>query len=171
MEKKMADVLQLQNELFAMDEFKRLMAIQQFRISLSIFDGNTKELRELFDASSISPSMFHSETYGCEVARRLHNFVAGAFTLVGHARRLYGEDSEYNTSFADYQTEINNRFTKAPLHRFLQGLKNYCIHWNPPPITTKIHVSMTDETAEYGIFLARLWPFLLFEKATADSVS
>lgn len=124
----MADVLQLQDELLAMDEYKRLAVIRQFHISLHIFDGNAQELCQLLDAGSIPPSMVQSETYQHEVARRLHNFVAGAFSLVDHARRLYGKRSKYVTHFPNYQTEVNNRFTKDPLHRFLQGLRDYCLH-------------------------------------------
>jgi hypothetical protein len=154
-EEKMADVLQLQDELFAMNEYKRLAAVQQFRVSLHIFDGNTKELRELFDDSRIPPAMFHSETYRWELARRLHNFVAGAFTLVDHARRLYGDGTEYDTRFADYKTEVANRFVKDPLHRFLQQFRQYCLHYKVPPITTQLHMNMTDETATYGICLDR----------------
>ena len=144
----MADVLQLQDELLAMDEYKRLAAVQQFRVSLHIFDGNTKELHELFDASRTSPAMFQSETYRWELARRLHNFVAGAFTLVDHARRLYGNSTEYDTRFADSKTEVNNRFVKDPLHQFLQQFRHYCLHYKAPPITTQMHMNMTDGTAK-----------------------
>ena len=142
----MADVLQLQDELLAMHEYKRLAVIQQFHISLHIFDGNAKELCQLLDAGRTPPSIFQVEAYQREVARSLHNFMAGAFSLVDHARRLYGEGSEYDTRFADYQTEVDNRFTKNPLHRFLQGLRNYCIHRNFIPITTKMYINMTKET-------------------------
>lgn len=81
-----------------------------------------------------------------EVTRRLHNFVAGAKTLVDHTRNvatgLYEKNSEF---WPVYQAELNNRFTSNPLIQFVHCLRNYTVHKDLPLAAASL--SSTFETA------------------------
>ncbi len=97
----------------------------------AIFDGNLNDLLESFNIARDSAGNFivYSEA---EFVRRLYNFVAAAFALVDHARRLYEKHYASTGVFDDYRSEVDARFKNNPLHRFIQGLRNYCLHYEVP---------------------------------------
>jgi hypothetical protein len=97
----------------------------------AIFDSNLHDLLKSFDIARDSAGNFI--VYGeDEFVRRLYNFVASALSLVDHARRLYEKHYASTDIFDDYQSEIDTRFKNNPLHRFIQGLRNYCLHYEIP---------------------------------------
>jgi hypothetical protein len=60
-----------------------------------------------------------------EVVRLLHNYVAAAFFLVDATRVFVNEHYEDTALFREYNDRVKRDFREAPLHRFLQDLRNY----------------------------------------------
>jgi len=80
-----------------------------------------------------------------EVTRRLHNFVAGAKTLVDHTRNVAAELYKTTPFWSVYQSELNKRFTSNPAIQFVHCLRNYTLHKDLALVSASL--SSTFETA------------------------
>ena len=145
----------IQDELIAMPEWKRLLRIQHFGISIRLLERNAEELKELLNFLTNNPeSMWLSYVRHCaeldqvfeEVLRLLHNFVAAALTLVDHTRVVYRELYESAKSFLDYQAEVDRRMVKDPLIQFVQKLRHLAQHVRLPTISI-----ICEATRETGV--------------------
>lgn len=67
-----------------------------------------------------------------EVARKLHNYVAAAFSLVAATRAFVNEHYKDTDLLREYNDRVKRDFSEAPLHRFLQDLRNYTLHYRLP---------------------------------------
>ena len=72
-----------------------------------------------------------------EITRLLHNFVASVKSLVDHTRRLYEKLYKPTNLMSTYPDEIKVRFAENELAQFVEGLRNYCMHYQLPAIGTK----------------------------------
>lgn len=113
--------------------------IQRLGRSFYIFRANYEELTKtlfldyaqfliLFDVRNDK----QMKEFLIEVTRRLHNFVAGAKTLVDHTRNVATELYETTPFWTVYQSELNNRFTSSPVIQFVHCLRNYTLHKDLP---------------------------------------
>ncbi|MCC9167686.1 hypothetical protein [Pontibacter harenae] len=109
-------ILDLHDELNQMPEFQLLEEIRHFGASITIFEGNYEQLKELLIIHNdpIKSQFLHSvrnrevlHAFQIEVIRLLHNYVAAAFSLVDHTRIHYRKLYLSNNRFPEYQTEIN----------------------------------------------------------------
>lgn len=63
-----------------------------------------------------------------ELSRLLHNYLASGKTLIDHSRKLYQEEYE-NLAFSEvYKNKIEETFSKSPMAKFIQDLRNYSLH-------------------------------------------
>ncbi len=111
--------------------------------SLDVFRGNHAELKR-FLVHVVSPSVavhmwaeqhrYRLDYAQREAARLLHNYVAAAFSLVD-STRAFVEKHYFDTKLLDeYEGRVKRDFAEAPLHRFLQQLRNYTMHNQLPPM-------------------------------------
>ena len=92
-----------------------------------------------------------------EVTRLLQNFVAAVSALVEHSRRLHGRLCyKPSSKFPEYEEEVRQRFADAEVIQFVQGLRNYCLHYRTPGIgTTMTLVDLKNERFEKKVTLAK----------------
>ncbi len=144
---------QLSEELGRLREIHRasegnkiLIRRQSLAASYRVFLGNHRELRGFLDHISTpavnAPMLSERHRYRLdyafdEVARRLHNYVSAVFSLV-EATRKFGRKHYSDTDFIkDFDERVQRDFGEAPLHRFLQDLRNYTLH-NRLPATKAV---------------------------------
>jgi hypothetical protein len=134
-------------ELISMPEWERIGEVRQFSLSLRIFEGNADELIGFLEKIKTGPvalALWHPENRlrleeaGEEIARLLHNFVTGSFSLVDHARRFYDRNYRMDGRFGEYEAEVQARFAKDPLCQFVQGLRNFFVHKQTPNLSTTL---------------------------------
>ena len=75
-----------------------------------------------------------------ECARRLHNFLAGAMTLVDHTRVLMDKNYKNTRLAVTFKNGIELNFAKNPTTRFVQDLRNFMVHRGMPPFGRALRV-------------------------------
>lgn len=135
--------------------------------TLNIFIGNTEQLlrtmQGLTDPMEHWTSIEKPESMQVlrEVVRFLHNFLAGAMTLVDHTR-LFVDDYYVGTSVKkEFTNRVSRTFTNNPTTRFIQDLRNYMVHCGPLPVERILTITPTPKaspgtgTAETGFFISK----------------
>lgn len=129
-----------------------ISALRTLSWSLYTFDGNVQELdqviQELEGPQGLMLAALENrdllDATQRELARLLHNVVSAAKSLVDHtrilSRDLYARDS---TRGDDYQARINDDFKTDPLSQFVNGLRQYCLHYRLPFIGFTLSFSRT----------------------------
>lgn len=139
------NILDLQDELKQMPEFKTLERIRHFNFSIVIFTGNYHQIQELleFHNDPVKSQNMYSvnnrdvlQAFHTEIIRLLHNYLASAFSLIDHTRKHYNKLYKENGKFLDYQLEIQNRFINDPLSNFIKDLRQFVQHYKLPEIYT-----------------------------------
>ena len=111
--------------------------------ALDVFRGNHAELKRFLGHVAQPSVMAHmwnqSHPYRLdyaqrEAARLLHNYVAAAFSLVDSTRVFVEEHYAGTRLMEEYRARVRAEFADAPLHRFLQQLRNYTLHYRQPPM-------------------------------------
>lgn len=131
----------LLQEYYASEGYRAAMEIAASTASYRIFATNHEELRNMLLVLK-SPGTIRDvsdegrprlrEAYAEEVARRLHNYLASASSLVAH-RRNFVRGKYRNTELWDeYQGQVDKRFAHEPLARFVQDFRNYILHKSLP---------------------------------------
>jgi hypothetical protein len=155
-------VLELHDELQSMPEFQLLQKIQTFQLSLEVFEGNYRDLRRLLDWQSQHPDaqeLWHLrnrhllEAFQKEVARLLHNFVAGAASLIDHTRLHHRELYADSGQLPEYDAEVSARFLNNPLANFIKGLRQYCQHYRVPPLVARMSYSAEPPSSSSTVLL------------------
>jgi len=105
------------------------------RASLGVFRGNAAELRSMLQDAATPPLALQlvqkpPSAWMLELQRRLHNYVAGAKTLVDHTRRLLKMYPDTNLA-AEYEPRKHEVAT-APATAFFNDLRNYVLHHRLP---------------------------------------
>ena len=86
-----------------------------------------------------------------EVARRIHNFVAAAQTLVEHTR-IFMREYYGDTAILDrYQAKIDTEFAREPLSRFVQDTRNFMLHNGLPNSEMFLKLESNPDTPEGGV--------------------
>jgi len=127
--------------------------------SLNIFKANAAELTEIVlrvshpDEGLRFMSQENREAgvqMHREVARRLHNFVAAAKTLVEHTRNFMRECYSDTSLYQVYQQRVKEEFSDSPLGHFVQDLRNYMLHKGLPNSEMFLHFSQDPNEPDKG---------------------
>ncbi len=111
---------------------KLFSELESLRLSLRVFLDATHDLLSsinLFKSESESlgfwdrPRRIDFERLEVRIQRGIFSATMAAMALVDHTR-IFSNDF----SVEDYQEKVNEGFSKNPLHRFIQGLRNYTTH-------------------------------------------
>jgi hypothetical protein len=146
-------LLEIQDELFAMPEWKTVSRIRLFGTSIRLFRSNTRDLLAFLDHLTIGPhagvvdnvdKRVHLDEALEEVLRLLHNFVASAMSLVDHSRVMFKELYERSERFPEYLAQVKLRFADKPLVQFVNGLRQFAQHYKTPGIG--YHVAANRDT-------------------------
>lgn len=137
------DIIKLSHELDSMPEYKLELKIKALDRSRYIFNQNYSQLRQLLLIEKDTEKAiklwdvkneYAHNAYRLEVTRLLHNFVASVKSLIDHSRTLYKDIYEKGNRFPDYPIEVKKRFAENPLAQFVEDLRDYCLHYQLPPI-------------------------------------
>ena len=135
---KMHRYIQLRSEITQMEGYNAILENHRLANSINIFDTNYVELIQLInymeqniEAKKLLSLQGHKQLHmiDIELLRRLHNFVAGAKSLVDHTRRIYNKYYKHNNIFPEYTKVVRNTFATDPLSQFVQDLREYCQHY------------------------------------------
>ena len=130
--------------------------INAFAGSYHVFMRNHEELRGFLDhiaKNDMWPHIwderhrYRLEYARLEVTRLLHNYVAAVFSLVDATRAFVLEHYKDIEVLEEYESRKDRDFKEAPLHRFLQDLRNYTTHRRLPPIRPTVSFKKRDDGA------------------------
>lgn len=122
--------------------------------SLDVFRGNHAELKRFLNHVATPTVMAHMwaeahrfrlEFAQREAARLLHNYVVAAFSLENSTRRFVREHYSGTRLFREYESRVKEDLEQAPLHRFLQGLRNHTLHHRLPPVKAMTKFKTRDD--------------------------
>jgi hypothetical protein len=88
-----------------------------------------------------------------EIARLLRNLVASAKALVHYTRGLIRRDYKDTDFLPRYQSEVDRRFPMNPTVQFVEGLRDYCLHYRLPPIAATFRITVDDEVPSQRVVL------------------
>lgn len=115
--------------------------------SVELFRVNADQLMTFLSSNSDVMEMMHglNDLYSShavmrEAARRLHNFLAGAMTLVDHTRVLISTHYTHTSVERTFNKGILVNFASNPMTRFVQDLRNYMIHRGMPPLVREMRM-------------------------------
>lgn len=113
--------------------------------SLDVLRGNHAELKRFLNhvaTPSVTAHMWaEAHRYRLDYAKReaarlLHNYVAAVFSLVESNRKFVRKHYAGTQLLEEYEARVKRDFSEAPLHRFLQRLRNHTLHHRLPPTKT-----------------------------------
>jgi hypothetical protein len=133
------DAWELYQKIQQSEGMKIYWRMQELQASFSIFSGN---LEEMIEFGSLIEQLYSSPKPGVEekkqalhtAHRRLHNFLAGANTLIDHTRVLVNDLYGNTPFFLEYEEEKRKSFVESPIAGFIKGLRNWMVHRGPVPL-------------------------------------
>jgi hypothetical protein len=143
-------MLNLTEEILASPGYTLSQQLKTFAVTVFTLDGNYEEFRRYIEllvsedaADQLLPMRNRDQLDGAlvQTIRLLHNFVAAAFSLVDHTRRVYRKLNSDAKPFPDYQSRLESELAKDPLVQFVQDLRNHCIHRNLPSMGYSVNVT------------------------------
>lgn len=141
---------ELEERLVGSEGYGLYMKVRALGRSYYIFDRNHRALVVILEKLVeepgsllpifVQPTQESFYLLEANVAIVLHNFLAGAKTLVDHTRVLV-RDLYGGSAFEDeYQKKVDERLKNSPVVQFVQRLRNYALHKSIPVTTTKLRI-------------------------------
>lgn len=158
------------SELMQLPGMQYINRTHRRTFSTNIFTSNAAEFRtalELHQNADAAVTMHMggdrdlTHQFHREIARLLHNYLAGAMTLVDHTRVFVDKNYEHTSLRKEFKTRVDKAFANNPLTRFVQDLRNYMIHRGPPPVNLSVSLKkgengILDATSQVGIKVSDL---------------
>jgi len=141
----------LSREYTRCEGFRIRNELQAARTYYEIFAANHEELKEVL--SDTKNPVLWSRIWGDvtyrrhlqrEVIRRLHNYVAAARSMVEHTRKFVRQTYSDTALVAEYQAQVDQRFSHSPLCNFVQDLRNFVLHKNPQAVRLTMTIRKDD---------------------------
>lgn len=76
-----------------------------------------------------------------ELVRLFHNYLASAKTLVDHTRVLINDSYKGSAFMNEYSYKVHTTFVEQPMPGFIEGLRNYALHYQMPAATANVQAS------------------------------
>jgi hypothetical protein len=150
---------ELLNAILASPGMEHVNTSHHRTFSLNIFRMNAQELIEI--ASRVNDpneglrlmsqdNREASQQTHRELARRVHNFVAAALTLVEHTRVFMREHYANTPLLTCYQDKVNAELANNPVVRFVQDLRNLMLHKGLPESEMYLHFQSNPDAPSSG---------------------
>lgn len=142
-------LIRIQTEFYAMPEQEISGRLQRLHETLRLFSANASELSRMLALhaeprnAKVLWALKNRERFRDlqrEVMRLLHNFVASAFTLVDHTRRIYRKHYEPHDLIPQYSDKKDHAFKLNPLHNFMKDLRQFFLHMEMPIVTAVLEM-------------------------------
>jgi hypothetical protein len=136
--------------------------MQELQATYSIFSGNFEELLNAiasFETPAVSKQFMSADRSEAlrevqrKILRLLHNFLAGANTLIDHTRVLTTELYAETPFNGEYQAKVKEIFGDAPITRFVKGLRNWMVHRGLVPVAVVSTLGVRDESSTSRLVL------------------
>ncbi len=174
-------LLELNKELSSSEGYAVVNRLFKFKQSLKIFLSNHTDLETavrrlesspLFDIRDAASVQRHDNDV-FEIIRQLHNTVAAALSLVDHTRTLYETYYKRNGLIPEYPDQISGRFALDGVSQFVQCLRNFCLHYRTPLISSRTDFDHKQGTYTRSVRLAKgdLNKFSNWSKPARDYMS
>ncbi len=157
-------IVELGKEIKAMPEYQLDHRLRMLDWSLSILVRNFQELWSLLrmcgDLQKVAPLWERGNRdrlpgAQAEVVRLLHNYVAGARTMVDHTRRLYRHLSGERCWVPGYEERVAEDFAANPLVQFVEELRDFCLHYDVPPVVSRLQYTRSSGQLQPSVRLER----------------
>jgi hypothetical protein len=125
-------------------------------VNFFVFARNHRDLKRLLQLTKSPEMILHFwdmknrrelDAVTDDVTRLLHNYLAGAKTLVDHTRVLVADWYTETEFMKEYNSQVLARFTTSPLAGFIEGLRNYSLHYSLPFAMSTMKVTSSDGRA------------------------
>jgi hypothetical protein len=132
---------ELNEQIKATDGYRISLKIRALRRSYHVFEGNYHYLVSALDhfaRTVVIMELWREDNrakldlFLNEITRLLHNFLAGAATLVDHTRVFKNEMYKGQSFEKTYQEKLERDVSSSPLVNFVQDLRNYVLHKELP---------------------------------------
>jgi hypothetical protein len=141
-------IKELEEEIDSSAGGRLVRTLLPVRMSYSIFMGNARDLGQVFalHASGLGIPVLWDvrnrallDAFLLEAARRLHNYVASAMSLVEHTRqairRIYPDAQ--SPGRIEYEARVRSDFANSPESQFVQDLRDFILHVDAPSIIAR----------------------------------
>jgi hypothetical protein len=156
----------LQDELLASEAWQLERRLKQFDLSLEVFHRNYRELDGAIAAhlpqaerpesiARFSQDHAGREEEQVEITRLFHNFVSSALTLIDNTRVFYRDEYEKKGLMKDYQTTMEQFFSRHGPSHVVKGLRQFTQHVQLPLISSSLRMSIDPPTFEAKVQLKR----------------
>lgn len=168
---------EIENSSATRIENRILLLDAVFYIPMTNYDELQKKLRSVTSPDNLAMWEVNNRKEllmaQIEITRLLHNFLAAAFTLVNYTRGLNKDSPDESEFWQDHKKEIDRRFAKDPLHKFMQALRNYFLHRSVLFPAISFHGSRDEESGdlstEISAYLDKEALLLEFNKEASSS--
>jgi hypothetical protein len=161
---KVTRMLELKSQIKDLPTLNLINEINSRSRSVYIFKKNHKELTEALDLIESDPEGIVMDYRRnpdllykmlAEVARTTHNFIASALTLVEHTRNVFKKLYKETGKFKDYQSRVNSDFKDDSLSQFIQGLRQYFLHYKLPDLLTRSEEIIGEKEVKISVNLIK----------------
>lgn len=153
------DIIALLNIFRTSDGRKVFEDIDVLEAMFFVFKTNYNDLMSFSLSSTTSDRirlMQSKSDYGeirfitREMARLSINYLASAKTRVDLNRNLINRRYRGTLFFDEYKSEVESRFSNNPLSNFIEGLRNYSLHYSLPLSSLHIGVGVSKDEIIQG---------------------
>ncbi len=132
---------ELSQEIKASEGFRIRSEMSLLKKNYLVFDGNylnLKHILEEFEQSPVFLKLWDQKDRGKldlfinEVIRYLHNYLAGAATLLDRMRAFVDASQQGDGFGEEYQRRMDQQINNPPLSRFVKDLRDYMLHKELP---------------------------------------
>jgi hypothetical protein len=150
------DLFELSEQIKATEGYRIQLKIRTLRSSYYVFEGNYRTLvsaLDYFGRIEVFMELWKEdnraklESFIDEVTRRLHNFLAGAKTLVDHTRVFKNEMYKGHRFEKVYLEKLHRDLSRSPVVRFVQDLRNYVLHKQLPIASAELSFKRGEGTS------------------------
>lgn len=134
----MTDISKLHEELQSSEALQIHFRLQILQDNFYIVSQNHNELSSLLKAAQ-DPKKFwlgdkrkELKKMLPELSRLLLNFITSSSARIGNTRRVLGRAYKNTPFMFNYQAEVNRRFRKNHVSKFVEDLRNYSFHYSIP---------------------------------------
>ena len=150
------ELFELSDQIKATEGYRIHLKIRALRSSYYVFEGNYRSLISALDhfgRTEVFMDLWREdnrtklESFIDEVTRRLHNFLAGAKTLVEHTRVFKNEMYEGHRFDQVYQEKLDRDLSNSTIVRLVQDLRNYVLHKQLPIASAELSFKRGEGTS------------------------
>ncbi|WKZ37961.1 MAG: hypothetical protein QY332_08460 [Anaerolineales bacterium] len=147
------DAYSLAEKVYSSLAYKIYGRLELLSVNFFVFSRNYHELKRLLHLTKSTKMILRLwdlknrnelSAVTKDITRLLHNYLAAAKTLVDHTRALVSEWYAESDFLSEYEAQVLSRFTENPISGFIEGLRNYSLHYSLPFTQASMKITSSD---------------------------